>query len=99
MSPNERAKRYWVTMDGSTSVAKQIDILTTEFTTAIDEALAGALQDVADEEELDGPMPSHMRKAFMNDPEKTLRATVVSTKKSIAERIDRRRNALKEVPK
>lgn len=67
-----------------------------DHTTAIDEALAGALQDVTDEEELDGPMPLRMREAFMADPEKTLRAAVIATKKGIYERIDRRRNAIKE---
>ena len=51
------------------------------------QALEAALRAVADEDELDGPIPTHMREAFNLSPEESMRATVRATKAGIAARI------------
>lgn len=56
--------------------------------------LVEALDAVAAEEELSGPLPDHMRARFLESPEDTLRATVRATKTGIAARIGVRFAAL-----
>lgn len=48
---------------------------------------AAAMKAVADEEEAPGPMPAEMRKAFLADPERAIRAAIRATKHNIAMRI------------